>query len=198
MNIYSTTSRDAYRDPKTYSAPASISPNVDARVRRRREYETIGVHHIQDHARHVHPSSIATVHTWPPKQHTSSIVRASYPSGSSSQRDLKARQDISLSSLIDLPVSTAAKIPRRSDEHAQGTFKTTQSNDDSYINQSLLDLEDQIRATIYGHCIGDAIGLLTEFMSKNEAYQVKLCTMPLMHAWPKSLCIHERKLLEVD
>ncbi|KAL8559171.1 hypothetical protein ACOMHN_048418 [Nucella lapillus] len=27
----------------------------------------------------------------------------------------------------------------------------------------------QIRATIYGHCIGDAIGLLTEFMEKSEA-----------------------------
>ena len=88
------------------------------------------------------------------------------------------REGVSVSSLIDLPASTAAKIPRRSDEHAQGTFKTAQSKDDSNINQSLLDLQDQIRATIYGHCIGDAIGLLTEFMSQNEAHQVKLGTLP--------------------
>ena len=33
-------------------------------------------------------------------------------------------------------------------------------------------LLDRIRGTIYGNCIGDAIGLLTEFMSKKEAMYV--------------------------
>ena len=33
-------------------------------------------------------------------------------------------------------------------------------------------LMDRIKATIYGNCIGDAIGLLTEFMTKKEAIDV--------------------------
>ena len=33
-------------------------------------------------------------------------------------------------------------------------------------------LMDRIKATIYGNCIGDAIGLLTEFMTKKEATDV--------------------------
>ena len=32
-------------------------------------------------------------------------------------------------------------------------------------------LEDQFRGLIYGHAIGDAIGLLTEFMTKDEAHK---------------------------
>ena len=34
------------------------------------------------------------------------------------------------------------------------------------------DLLDHIKGVIYGNCIGDAIGLLTEFMSKSEAAYV--------------------------
>ena len=34
------------------------------------------------------------------------------------------------------------------------------------------DLIDHIKGVIYGNCIGDAIGLLTEFMSKSEAAHV--------------------------
>jgi len=34
------------------------------------------------------------------------------------------------------------------------------------------DLVDHIKGVIYGNCIGDAIGLLTEFMSKSEAAYV--------------------------
>ena len=34
------------------------------------------------------------------------------------------------------------------------------------------DLVDHIKGVIYGNCIGDAIGLLTEFMSKSEAAHV--------------------------
>ncbi|XP_064606280.1 uncharacterized protein LOC135471129 isoform X2 [Liolophura sinensis] len=36
---------------------------------------------------------------------------------------------------------------------------------------SLGTIEEQIRAVIYGNCIGDALGLLTEFMSKAEAQE---------------------------
>ena len=32
---------------------------------------------------------------------------------------------------------------------------------------------DQIYAIVYGHCVGDAIGLLTETLTKEEAKKVK-------------------------
>jgi len=35
------------------------------------------------------------------------------------------------------------------------------------------DTVDRILATIYGQCIGDAIGLLTEFLTKREAKRVR-------------------------
>ena len=38
-----------------------------------------------------------------------------------------------------------------------------------------LQLENKILGCIYGNCIGDAIGLLTEFMTKKEASQVDIC-----------------------
>ena len=34
------------------------------------------------------------------------------------------------------------------------------------------DLVDRIKGVIYGNCIGDAIGLLTEFMTKSKAAEV--------------------------
>ena len=34
-------------------------------------------------------------------------------------------------------------------------------------------LIDQIKGVLYGNCIGDAIGLLTEFMNKREAEEVR-------------------------
>ena len=34
------------------------------------------------------------------------------------------------------------------------------------------DLVDRIKGVIYGNCIGDAIGLLTEFMTKSKAAKV--------------------------
>ena len=34
------------------------------------------------------------------------------------------------------------------------------------------DVRDQIVATLYGQCMGDAIGLLSEFMDKEEATAV--------------------------
>ena len=33
-------------------------------------------------------------------------------------------------------------------------------------------VEDHIRATLFGNAVGDAIGLLTEFLTKEEAKQV--------------------------
>ena len=35
-------------------------------------------------------------------------------------------------------------------------------------------LENHILGTLYGHCIGDAVGLLTEFMTKREAAKVSI------------------------
>ena len=36
----------------------------------------------------------------------------------------------------------------------------------------------QARAVLYGQCVGDALGLLTEFLTKKEAKQVSLsCVM---------------------
>ena len=32
--------------------------------------------------------------------------------------------------------------------------------------------ENRVLGTVYGNCIGDAIGLLTEFMTKSEAEKV--------------------------
>ena len=34
-------------------------------------------------------------------------------------------------------------------------------------------INDKIHALIYGNCIGDAIGLLTEFMNKEQALHVR-------------------------
>ncbi len=34
-------------------------------------------------------------------------------------------------------------------------------------------LSDHVLGTIYGNCIGDAIGLSTEFMSKKQAKEVR-------------------------
>ncbi len=40
-------------------------------------------------------------------------------------------------------------------------------------------LEDQILGTIYGNCIGDAIGLMTEFLNKEQASKVSYMTLGL-------------------
>ena len=35
-------------------------------------------------------------------------------------------------------------------------------------------LENHVLGTLYGNCVGDAIGLLTEFMSREDALKVSL------------------------
>ena len=40
-------------------------------------------------------------------------------------------------------------------------------------------LIDQIKGVIYGNCIGDAIGLLTEFMTKAQARMVRTSSVKL-------------------
>ena len=40
--------------------------------------------------------------------------------------------------------------------------------------------ENQALGTVYGNCIGDAIGLLTEFMPKKECNQVRVMPMKPM------------------
>ena len=37
-----------------------------------------------------------------------------------------------------------------------------------------LEEENQIKAVLYGQCIGDAIGLLTEFLPKEDAKKVRI------------------------
>ena len=59
-------------------------------------------------------------------------------------------------------------------------FPTTANNSNisikDFISLNRMDLPkqttDQIQATLLGQCIGDALGLLTEFMTKEEAKKV--------------------------
>ena len=50
-------------------------------------------------------------------------------------------------------------------------FSLTMGQSES-IKKELPSQADQIFGTIFGQCIGDAIGLLTEFMTKAEAEKV--------------------------
>ena len=49
----------------------------------------------------------------------------------------------------------------------------------SSIGLESISVLDQIYGTIYGQCIGDAIGLLTEFMLKKDAKLVGYLPYPL-------------------
>lgn len=41
--------------------------------------------------------------------------------------------------------------------------------------------QNQIKAVLYGQCIGDALGLLTEFLTKEEAKTVCLTSLLYLH-----------------
>lgn len=52
-------------------------------------------------------------------------------------------------------------------------IKETKHEERDYRHVLPEKLIDQIKGVIYGNCIGDAVGLLTEFMSKEEARSVR-------------------------
>ena len=51
-------------------------------------------------------------------------------------------------------------------------------------------LLDRLYGTIYGNCIGDAIGLLTEFMNKTKAISVSFFPFLLFLSGYQNLCVH--------
>lgn len=51
-------------------------------------------------------------------------------------------------------------------------------------------LLDRLYGTIYGNCIGDAIGLLTEFMNKTKAISVSFFSFLLFLSGYQNLCVH--------
>ena len=51
-------------------------------------------------------------------------------------------------------------------------------------------LLDRSYGTIYGNCIGDAIGLLTEFMNKTKAISVSFFSFLLFLSGYLNLCVH--------
>lgn len=64
-------------------------------------------------------------------------------------------------------IATSSDIASKEDDCAKVAHAQTIS-----AKQESKDLVDQIKGVIYGNCIGDAIGLLTEFMSKDMAKKV--------------------------
>ena len=64
-------------------------------------------------------------------------------------------------------IATSSGVASKEDDCAKGACAQATSG-----KQESLHLVDQIKGVIYGNCIGDAIGLLTEFMSKDMAKKV--------------------------
>lgn len=64
------------------------------------------------------------------------------------------------------------KKPRTHDCESHENKDKVESNSESKRNNLDEETEDRIWATLYGQCIGDAIGLLTEFMTVEDAKKV--------------------------
>lgn len=142
MSNYTTTTMDHFRDPRAHQSYLAQNPNQEARERRRSKQDAKS------------PTARAG-----PQDETATIGKVhhagsstSYSPGKKSKYDKSAMRH----SAEDLVAN----------QYEWQKVDTTDDPDD------ILDLEDQIRATIYGQCIGDAIGLLTEFMSKEDAFKV--------------------------
>ena len=61
----------------------------------------------------------------------------------------------------------------------QGATAWSPSEKPDQQGLKMTDLVNRIKGVIYGNCIGDAIGLLTEFMDKEMARKVSNCTLYL-------------------
>ncbi|KAL3868581.1 hypothetical protein ACJMK2_041382 [Sinanodonta woodiana] len=112
----------------------------------------------------------------------SSIVKPSIENNPSKKhagnRDPLFRMDLEKTGMVS--ETADMNVNSRSNINMLGYQKTADTKDFYYSRSSgahqtdepqrdLSQLEEQIKATIYGQCMGDAIGLLTEFMSKEEA-----------------------------
>ena len=64
-----------------------------------------------------------------------------------------------------------------------------------HLFQASFSVEDHIRATVYGNAIGDAIGLLTEFMTEEEAKEVNCEKYLLWQLW-KCICLNVTSVYE--
>jgi hypothetical protein len=86
---------------------------------------------------------------------------------------------------FDSPTKTSKTEP----SHPQkSTASSSEDEDDDATSKAIKDVNPRVfqlesilpkdvllsrmRAVLYGNCIGDAIGLLTEFMTKHEALEV--------------------------
>ncbi|KAK3596757.1 hypothetical protein CHS0354_038756 [Potamilus streckersoni] len=77
--------------------------------------------------------------------------------------EAEERQEVDMGSLLIKMVSESETDAMAQQCSEQSYFRKSQHKD--------TELDEQIFATLYGQCIGDAIGLLTEFMSKKEAHR---------------------------
>ena len=90
----------------------------------------------------------------------------------------KCLKNISHSTELESTDSQIQNSEQGKPQLAEGSsIKETGSNGADQVNyQEILSekLIDQIKGVIYGNCIGDAVGLLTEFMSKEQARMVRI------------------------
>ena len=142
MSHFTTTSRDHFRDPRTHQPYPAQKPNQEARERRRSKQD------------------VKSPTAQPEPQDEAAIIGEIHHAGSSTSYTPGKKSKYDKSAMRHSAEDLVAN------QYEWQKFDTIDDHDD------ILDLEDQIRATLYGQCIGDAIGLLTEFMSKRDAFEV--------------------------